>query len=230
MSQIDALFKKLGIFLSTATFLATNTNPVTRAGIKGDELEYVLGQYSLFPKHIVSMLTLAKNTAHRNEWTEVARELDHNIGQELGSDSGNLPHYHLLATSMRSEFDLNVWAAIPSPATDRFIRRMWSALKEAPALSVMGAAYALESSAVPELTVVLDMVQRLAGDRALLPQTQHFFHKHLSIWEPSHEAELREVLKPLLSGAQDIAVFEDGFIHVMNTMRYWWDALALEAA
>ena len=87
----------------------------------------------------------------------VTRELDRNIGEELGSDSGGAPHYQLLAAAMRHEFDLNVWAVIPESATDCFIRSMWAALKEYNPLHVLGAAYALEATATPELAVVLDI-------------------------------------------------------------------------
>lgn len=116
-----SFFENLKILLAMCTFLSTKQSP---AGILSPTcLPYVLEQYSLFPKNIVCMLTLAKGAAA--PWPGVAAELQRNIDQELGSDSGNVPHYVLLANAIRAEFGVEVWGVTPGAATDQFIRSMW---------------------------------------------------------------------------------------------------------
>lgn len=202
-------------------------NPVAIGG-DGIDLIYILEQYSLFPKSIVSMLTLAKK--HAEEWKMygVIQELDRNIGQELGSDSGSTTHYQMLTDAMRREFEVNLWGVHGYHATHSFIDMVFLRLSDANIYISMGAIYALECTAVPELRVVLELVNRLAKGRELLPETKLFFDKHLGDWEPSHESELRTALVSYLDTAGARRSFQSGFIAVLKCMEQWWQSLAKE--
>lgn len=86
---------------------------------------------------------------------------------------------------------------------------------------------------MPELAVVLELTQRLCvhnGRSKLLPPTEYFFHKHLGVWEPSHEEELRRALEPALQTQSNRTNFENGFNAVIQNMYDWWLSLAAEAA
>lgn len=221
-------FQRLHETMMTFDCMAVERNPVA-IGRDGVDLVYILGQYSLFPKSIVSMLTLAKNRAEEWKMHNVGQELDRNIGQELGSDSGSTTHYQMLADAMRREFGMNLWGLQGHHATNSFLDMVFLRLSSDENIyTSMGAIYGLECTAVPELRVVLELVNRMTKGRELLPETKLFFDKHLGDWEPSHESELRTALVPYLDTAEARCFFQFGFIAVLKHMERWWQSLAKE--
>jgi hypothetical protein len=231
---MNEIFAELhAIMMTLFTCLKVNTN-VASCSKEEINLSRVLMQYSLFPKNIVSMLDEARKVAKLRGWGSVEAELNRNIGEELGSDSSGVPHYLLLASAMRQEFDLEIWTAVPETATDRFIDSMRSALRDANPFYVMGVTYALECTAVPELQVVIHLVQYLASQRdnaTLHPETVSFFDRHLGVWEPGHEAELKKAIDPYLTNEMvKTESFKSGFLQVMHIMERWWHELTREAS
>ncbi|MDO8625861.1 MAG: DUF3865 domain-containing protein [Candidatus Magasanikbacteria bacterium] len=228
MEALQSFFRSLQLTLKTVLFLKLKTNPVA-SGKAVVNLEHALVQYQTFTRHVAHLLGLARQGAVRQGWDGVARELARNIGQELGSDSEGVPHHQLLATALRREFLFDVHAHTQSAATDRFIRRLLAELGNKNAYRAVGAAYALEDTAVPELEVVLSLVRYLAAGRPLAAETKAFFDHHLKVWEPSHEKELRLAAAPLLGAPSAKNDFQAGFMAVMAAMEEWWSALAREA-
>lgn len=221
------LFAEMQSILDAASFLKPEENPVAaRADKKG--LAYALEQYSLLPLHIIDMLKLAKKAARWAGWEPVVTEFNRNIGQERGSDSEGVSHYRILAQAMQSEFGINLPHAARE-ATDTFIHSTKELLRNPNPYFVMGVAYALESSAVPELEVVLSFIKKLAGDRPLHEPTKSFFDKHLNTWEPSHESELRQAVAPFIATEQNMEAMRQGFTQTIEAMRIWWNKLAEEA-
>lgn len=194
-----------------------------------DMLVHQLGQYTLFPRHIVRFLSQAYTTAYDAHWPHVAQELARNIGQEVGSDTAGLSHYELLAGGIEDKTGLNILQLDPSDATRTFVEQMMANFDQShdPAF-VLGAAYATECSAVPELRIVVRGVRtlfhHLNGSEELGDKLRTFFQKHLGVWEPSHEGGLRETVAEYLQPPQ-YPTFEQGFRDVMKTMDTWWDGL-----
>ena len=230
---MNEFFNRLNMIMMTVfTCLSVKRNQVL-VRRREVNLGYALLQYCLFPKHIVSMLATARDVAQAQGWSDIVHELNRNIGQERGSDSKNIPHYALLDRAMKREFGLVPWETVERAATGQFILLVLDTLRSNDPFVVMGAVYALECTAVPELTVVLDLVEFLASKREnkrLHSDTLWFFERHLGTWEPSHEEGLRTAIGALLSGASEEERFEQGFHRVLQTMETWWAALAEEAA
>ena len=226
--QAQAIFFETQAILETANFLKVENNPVARQTNKRS-LTYGLEQYSLLPLHIIDMLELAQKAAARTGWQPVVTELERNIGQEYGSETSGISHYKILAQALRDEFDIDTRNIVPHPATDEFIRSIKELLHNHSPHFCLGMAYALESSAVPELTVVLSFVKKLAGNRPLQERTKSFFDIHLTTWEPSHENELRQAVSPYLNDEGAAHAFREGFAVTIESMRKWWDGLAEEA-
>ena len=227
--ETSGFFQAIQTLVAARAFLKVKTNPVAMSKEKA-RLEHVLVQYQVFTRYVALMLNYAMQTAMRQGWQGVAAELARNIGQELGSDSAGVAHHILLAKAWRAEFGFDAPWQRASPATERFLARMMKGLRSQNAFRAVGAAYALEDTAVPELKVVLHLVRYLARGRPLAPATIWFFNLHLKVWEPSHEAELRQAATPLLKSKRDRAASERGFVRAMEIMDKWWLALAEEAA
>ncbi len=144
------VFTETQAVLDAANFLKPETNPVARQ-TDPKSLAYGLEQYPLLPLHIMDMLKLAKKAAARAGWQPVAAELDRNIGQERGSDTQGISHYTILTQAMHDEFGMDARNIIAHPATDEFVRFVKESLRNPNPHYCLGIAYALESSAVPEL-------------------------------------------------------------------------------
>lgn len=209
-------------------------NPVAAhlADSSPEMLIYQLGQYTLFPRHIVGFLARAYTKAYDAGWPMVAQELARNIGQEVGSDTDGLSHYELLAKGIEERTKLDVLKVQPSPATNTFVQGMIQAFDHPDSTYVLGATYATECSAVPELRIVVRGVRKLfkdvTGSQELGDKLRTFFHNHLGFWEPSHEGLLRETMGEYLQ-SQQYPLFEQGFHDVMKTMDTWWHGLYRES-
>jgi len=210
-------------------------NPVALAldTMSRDQMLYILHQYSLFPKVIIAFLDSARKTASNTGWYDVAAELDRNIGEELGSDTAGTPHYDLLVRGIKEELNVDIGEAYPNPSTSAFLACMYYTMPNPRQALAVGAAYALESTAVPELRIVLELANKAVRTTSGKPMDkdgtlQQFFEKHLSTWEPGHEERLRTATAKYIITEKDQREFEQGFRYVMKTMDEWWTGLAKE--
>ena len=227
------MFEKLTQMMLTRLFVSARTNPVM---MQGRGLEYVLFQYSLFPKVIVKMLTMIRDRVRQEGWIEVDRELTRNIGEELGTESDGMQHYHMLVEALSNECGILVPGTNASKATSTFISEMFALLSHENVFVSLGAVYAIETTASPELRVVIKlitMIRRLQGVKNpgnFGEMAKKFFEMHVCTWEPGHEEGLRTAAAPILTSPEVCAHFEQGFTVVLDTMETWWKELALEAS
>lgn len=210
-------------------------NPIALAldTMNKDQMHYVLHQYSVFPKVIIAFLDSARKTASETGWHDVAAELGRNIGEELGSDTAGTPHYDLLVKGIKEELNVDISEAYPNPSTSAFLANMHYTMKNPRLALVVGAVYALESTAVPELRIVLELANqavRITSGKPMAKEgiLRQFFEKHLSTWEPGHEEGLRTATARYITTENDQKEFEIGFRYVMKTMDEWWISLARE--
>ena len=203
-------------------------NPIIQSLYKASfsQLVYVIRQYSIFPKELVSFTQVARKKALEVGWLEVAWELQENIAEELGSSTDGISHYNLLAEGLEEGLHLPIKITQPSSATQQLLERMQDICRQE-AVYVFGAMYAIEATSISELTIVMQIIEELLkGD--MPDHLRYFFDMHLNEWEPEHEEDLRKTLAHYIDGA-DFHQFEAGFRAVMAAMDLWWTKLALEA-
>lgn len=220
--------------------LSTTGNPVysARGTFSEAQLEHVLGQYTLFPKHIVAFLMAAESCARLHNCPGVADELRRNIGEEQGSQTGGVSHYDLLVRGIKSRTGVDVTGVQPADATRRFLADMPFILASGPsryyqgASRVLGAAYCIEVTACPELELVRALVERYftlaTGSPDLGADFQLFFDKHLGIWEPGHVVGLEKTCAQVFPYIH-LGDFRAGAWSVLQTMDHWWNGLYHEA-
>ncbi|PIN74548.1 hypothetical protein COV18_06635 [Candidatus Woesearchaeota archaeon CG10_big_fil_rev_8_21_14_0_10_37_12] len=207
---------------------AKNLNELSAA-----QLTYALGQYTIFPKNIVSFLSSVRDSARVTGWTEVDNELTRNIGEELGTETAGTTHYNMLVTGLAEGIDSllerNFRELAASPATQAFVDGIRSNTLDSRLAYAVGTAYALESSAVPELVIVQDAVNQLfkkvTGKPMQEGKLREFFRRHLDVWEPGHEDGLRNASANYITSGQSKQEFEEGFRNTMATMDAWWTCL-----
>ena len=211
-----------------------------------DQLLYLVGQYTLFPKNIVSFLRSAQEVAGTNGWEMVCEELERNIGEEYGSKTEGIPHYDMLVKGLSSELgnDLGYAPAAdlekklrllePLPAMGRFLTHIPKIVGNENSLYAMGGTYALEASAVPELVIVRMAVSKLIENSTGIPMARDgylgkFLDAHLRVWEPGHEEGLRVTSAIYLSAPETGESFEAGFRETIKAMDTMWTGLYKES-
>lgn len=219
------------------TAVNPETNPVAKglAALGAGALQHIVGQYSLFPARIVSFLYAARERAKASGWSAVAAELTRNIGEELGTETDGIAHYEMLLHGIADIAGAHLYADMKhleaSLATRAFLTRARHALGSADTAYALGATYALECSAVPELIIVRDILTRFLKETAARPiegTLKAFFDMHLGTWEPGHEEGLANTLPQYLE-QKHFAPFQNGFTEMMTAMDAWWEELDAEA-
>jgi len=219
-----------------------------REELTAKELGHILAQYSLLPATIVEFLAIG--ASQLKGWPEVRGELERNMREELGSRTDGLSHYEILNAALLGELGLDVTDARALDCTSEFLNLVRGGLLgESPAF-IAGGLYALEASAIPELTIVACLINEyarltelpngpidLSPLRSLKRDINHdekgndkyslnsFFASHLLDFEVGHRNGLAAAVQKYVK-TEDIERFEAGFEYVLDAMDRWWQALA----
>lgn len=254
MKQIDStLTEKLTDTLGEHDAFDVRRNPVlVCAGQSGEaaSVASVLRQYSLLPATIVEYLNIGQ--ARLAGWDDVREELERNVGEELGSRTEGQTHYDILVTAAGRELGLSLTDVKPTAATKQFLDDIRGGLHEQPPPHAAGMLFALEASAIPELTVVASVVNEYAAltgsaERPIILSEavwalgeregrgaagrytlNGFFAAHLFDFEVGHKNRLAEALGKHLVSPREQVEFAKGFGSVLCLMDCWWVALADE--
>ncbi|MBE8998383.1 DUF3865 domain-containing protein [Nostoc sp. LEGE 12447] len=190
------------------------------------QIAYVMQQYSIFPKELVGFTELARRKALDAGWSGVAQELQENIDEEMGNTTQGISHYTLLADGLEEGLGVAVKNTMPSVATSKLLRTVLS-LFDRQVDYVLGATYAIEATSIPELTLIVKLVNWL-HEGAMPKDLQYFFSKHLDEWEIEHEAGLRTSMAAYIQ-PEEFGEFAAGFRAMIDAMQVWWQELAQEA-
>lgn len=228
MRNFDSLTQRLNRVMATEYIAVNEQNPVAERmeAASFAQLTYVMQQYSIFPKELVQLMERARRKAIAANWLEVAQELKENIAEEMGSGTEGVSHYLLLANGLEQGLGVPVKTTSPSAATHNLLEHMHRIFNQQAAY-VFGATYAIEATSIPELTIVVKIIDIML-EGAVPSDLQYFFEMHLNEWEPEHEAGLRMTLAQYIQ-PEEFQAFEAGFRAVMGAMDAWWSDLAAEA-
>lgn len=229
MNKFDILTERLCQVMSEE-YVAVHAqrNPVVRILNTADvaQMTNILQQYSILPGALVIFLEAARDQASIAGWNTAVKELNDNLAEEMGSETQGVPHADLLAEGLEICLKVPIKTAVPSTATAALLERL-DAIAHQPIAYVFGAAYAIETTAVPELRIVIQILDLLL-EGAMPERLRYFFEMHMNEWEPEHEADLRKAIAHHLTPAQFNA-FEIGFRAMLTAMDAWWSGLTAEA-
>ena len=228
MTAFHSLTERLRVSLGEHVAVHTHLNPVLQnlSIFDAVQLTSILQQYSILPGALVVFLAAVRDRAASAGWEIAAQELDKNLAEEMGSKTEGVPHADLLAEGLELCLNVPIKTAIPSTATVAFRERLVG-MTEQPIAYLFGAAYAIEATAVPELTIITQLLDLLL-EGAMPDRLRYFFEMHLNEWEPEHEAQLQQAIAAHLTSDQFNA-FEIGFCAMLTTMDSWWSGLVAEA-
>lgn len=224
------------IMLEDSESLNFDTNPFIKnlSKLEAKELEVFLGQYCHFPRNIISILVSACYTMGYYQWNEVVDELRDNIYEELGKGYGTIsdtfsPHYSMLRVALNKGLNLEINTIEIRQATKRFINSLNVYMDQTPSYTA-GAVYALEATAIPELTIVYHLTKHLFKIRNLdMPKLLiDFFEFHIGEIEVQHRDRLLDTINIYLINEGSVKEFNTGFKFTLDTMDKWWTNLYLE--
>jgi len=194
-----------------------------------EDLIYVITQYSFFSKRIVSFFIPAFYLFNYYKWNSISEELIQNISEELSleqkpENQPTLPHYVLLVDGFRNSFNIDLLSANKSIETEYFLNSIANLMEHIEPSYVAGCVYALESSAVPELNIVYEFIEKIykKADRSIDKNIKLFFESHINSIEIEHENRLREQCAKYIKTKHEFENFSNGFKDILQTMDIWW--------
>ncbi len=116
------------------------------------ELVQAIRQYVRLPEEIISYLQAAAAWFPTDH--PIHKELERNWGQEAGSVTAGIPHVELLKTKLQTDLGIDARRVVSNEVTKKFLETTKEGMKHHPWFAV-GQAYALEATAVPELTMLV---------------------------------------------------------------------------
>lgn len=201
-------------------------NPVVQSGMASPRyLGSVARQYVQLVLEIVDLLgnvrTQVRQQQEGDGWDGIAGVLTKNIGEELGSETDGIAHKTILIEGLRA-YGFDITADPRCEGTEWFLMKMHSLTREFGVYGALGAAYALEASAVPELIIVRSLIESLL-EMELEGELDDFFRRHVGEFEPGHEEDLRIAVATVLDAEYKRSAFMTGFRGVMTAMDRWWE-------
>lgn len=199
-----------------------------------EQLLYIVKQYAQFPRNIVSILVSAAYNFGFHGWTSFVEELRDNVFQELGGGGGTIatefgPHYSILRRELQNVFGVDVHESKPSASTTRFLDGVRHFVQAEP-IQAAGSVFALEASAIPELGIVIKLVNHLASkyEKRLTPNLVKFFNFHLNVIEVGHRDRIITIIEGQLTESDNYTKFVKGYDSVLEAMDTWWTELNIE--
>lgn len=231
--------------------LNLQTNPVLVAELCPTHTAEVLKQYCFLPAYIVNFLAKGFGRLKREGWRNTAKELMRNIQEETGSRTEGQVHYDILVRAIENELGLRVAGAVPCAATLNFLEQVRIALHNRESAFAAGVLYALEDSAVPELTIVATTINRSTLGEPVIdlksmtaPEAsrrikskvvreyslQDFFTLHILDFEKGHQSRLKAAIQADLAKVKlpepQMEQIQLGFEHTLYLMDAWWTSLS----
>ncbi len=232
---LDGKFEELSDFLKVIMIeeyaaVNRNTNPVARLNVAADveATKEILGQYSWLSKSICGFMIDTCYSAQLAGWDKVVEELTQNIKEELEEGNSELSHFSEFRQSLEASLHMNLGSSTQSEGTSAFLTSVRNTLQNADPAIVLGAAYAIEATSIPELEIMWDKVQELykAIDVEIPARLRRYFESHIGDIEIIHLERMQVVFAECTNNSNEKLSFISGFRSVMASMDEWWDSMA----
>jgi hypothetical protein len=230
---VDALLDTLATIFPPLNY---DTNPVvTNLDNWGaDDLAFVIKEYSVWSNETIHMFLDARI---RMYWDGMRKEIDRNVGEEMGALTNNVPHLELMRQAYSKELGIETDNVPYSAITQDFVTRMRQLFKHKDNAFLAGALLAFEATATDEFRIVNSFLRRrkklLGGDITRGSVTYFYVSEHVapedigSNPEDSHYEGLQNSIEPYIN-SDNIHRFINGFLSVCLTMNTWWERLVVE--
>lgn len=200
--------------------LGIGQNPILkRSDLHPSEIVWALKEYSQFSGEAIHMLIDAR--LHIYEWNRLAREIDRNVEEEKGSQTGGVPHLEIMREGYINGMGFDPTKHDPSSITKRFLHRMRHLFRQKNNPHIAGALLAFESVANPEFHAI-DELYKLSGAEEN-KEMRSYINGHKE-FEIGHKDGLVKAIEPYIT-APRYEEFAAGYLEVCAIMSEWWTEL-----
>lgn len=201
--------------------LGLGQNPILeRKDLHPSEIVWALKEYSQFSGEAIHMLVDAR--LHIYNWRGLAQEIDRNVEEEKGSQTGGVPHLEIMRQGYINGMGFDPTKHDPSAITKRFLSHMRFLFRQKNNPYIAGALLAFESVANPEFHAI-DELYKLSGAQENT-QMRSYIDGHKE-FEIGHKDGLVKAIEPYIT-APRYEEFALGYLSVCRVMSDWWIELA----
>lgn len=198
------------------------------------ELAFIITDYSGFTNEAIHWFL---DTRIRIYWDKVRKEIDRNMGEELGVLTNGIPHLELMRQGHRKDLNIETDNVDYSMSTQNFIKEMRRVFTHANNAFASGGLLAFEATATEEFKTVDKFLRRrkslLGGELSKGSLTDIYIGGHVSSAgdadhpEDSHYEGLQQAIGQYIT-PPNIESFIAGFFSVCLLMNIWWEQLTIE--
>lgn len=226
-----ALAALKGLLKTNFTALQPQANPVLAvlADVDAQQVAFIIKEYSAFSYAAIHMLLDASLRNH--DWKLLQDEILRNINEEKGEETKDIPHLEMMRQGYKIDLGIETDNYQPSGITQSFLRKMHLIFKDTDNAFVAGALMAFEGSAIPEFSILDDIVTAYrqknnmpVRDNTDLTKLYIDGHKYFEI---GHEQGLIDAVKPFITES-NVNNMVKGYCAVCASMHTWWEQLAHE--
>jgi hypothetical protein len=183
----------------------------------------VLKQYSIFSNEAIHMLLDA--TIRNHDWKSLQNEIIHNIQEELGSMTLEVPHLELMRQGYREELLFDPDKVEPWSSTKSFLHTMKTIFRNDDNAFSAGALYSFEYNAILEFHIVEKIFLHIVGsDYSKSKSLLYYYIRGHKEFEINHSEEILNSMKEyfLNYDKEKYSKFENGFFIVSSSINKWW--------
>jgi hypothetical protein len=221
----DAFFLELHRSMLDSDLSYENHPMLARlSGMTVSELRTVIENYSCLSNRAIQFLATA--LVYSQEWPNLYREIERNIEEEKGINTGGVSHLAIMRKGYKEDLGIDTTRVKPLKCTKDFLESMNNIFLDSRLPFVAGAVLAFESAAVEEFKIIDSIVRQylfLQGKR-IGGLTEAYINGHKD-FEVEHSNGLRKAIMSHMSNHNDHSdriLVEWGFNSVCQDMSKWW--------
>lgn len=221
---------KLREFRDMNTVLVPEASPIVinKEKFTTEELRSIIVDYSVFLNAAAHMLLDARIRVY--DWVSLRDEIEENMGEEYGSQTGLIPHLEMMRNGFFHELGISTDGQIATAPTNTFIERMFRIFRHNNDAYVAGALLAFEGTALAEFHIIDHVIKQFMKDQGKTLDAKGITAKYVDghkFFEVGHEEEMRKAAEPHIH-ANNMKHFMKGYMAVILTMCNWWSSIAYD--
>jgi len=220
----DAFFLELHRSVLNSDLSLENHTMMPRLGsMTASELKTIIENYSCLSNRAIQFLATA--LVYSQDWPNLYREIERNIEEEKGINTGGVSHLAMMRQGYKEDLGIDTSDIKPLKCTKLFLDDMNNTFLDSRLPFVAGAVLAFESAAVEEFKIVDNLIRQylfLKGKR-MGGLTESYINGHKD-FEVEHSSGLRKAIMSHMNG-DDAYLIEWGFNAVCRDMTTWWQSL-----
>lgn len=212
------------------SILNKDINPVVlhKETFTTEELRSIIIDYSVFLNAAAHMLLDSRIRVY--DWKSMRDEIEENMHEEYGSQTGLIPHLEMMRNGFFHELGISTDGKYATAPTATFIARMHQIFSHNNDSYVAGALLAFEGTAIAEFHIIDHVIKQFLKDQGKTLDKDGITAKYVDghkFFEVGHEEEMRKAAEPHIH-SNNMHNFMKGYVAVILTMCNWWSSLVYD--